>query len=217
MVRDIFSDKVVKRSYDESSITTILNHNSLNNNTVRQIFLDNEIFALLPISNTRTSIVWSTNNNVKKKNNLYIKKKIKFYTKTFLTNVTFPTKIEYKNLNFLIREKYYKDRILLFGDALHVIHPFIGQGFNMTLRDLAILEKILRTKINLGLDVGSSDILNEFSNVAKPRNFIYSIGVDFLKSSISYKQLRNVMLKIADKSSFVKDIFFNAADKGLKF
>ena len=87
----------------------------------------------------------------------------------------------------------------------------------MTLRDLAILEKILRTKINLGLDVGSSDILNEFSNVAKPRNFIYSIGVDFLKSSISYKQLRNVMLKIADKSSFVKDIFFNAADKGLKF
>tara|TARA_Y100000590_G_scaffold327907_1_gene372265 strand:+ start:1655 stop:2803 length:1149 start_codon:yes stop_codon:yes gene_type:complete len=217
LVRDIFSDKVVKRSYDESSITTILNHNSLNNNTVRQIFLDNEIFALLPISNTRTSIVWSTNNNVKKKNNLYIKKKIKFYTKTFLTNVTFPTKIEYKNLNFLIREKYYKDRILLFGDALHVIHPFIGQGFNMTLRDLAILEKILRTKINLGLDVGSSDILNEFSNVAKPRNFIYSIGVDFLKSSISYKQLRNVMLKIADKSSFVKDIFFNAADKGLKF
>ena len=169
LVRDIFSDKVVKRSYDESSITTILNHNSLNNNTVRQIFLDNEIFALLPISNTRTSIVWSTNNNVKKKNILYIKK-------SFLTNVTFTTKIEYKNLNFLIREKYYKDRILLFGDALHVIHPFIGQRFNMTLRDLAILEKILRTKINLGLDVGSSDILNEFSNVAKPRNFIYSIG-----------------------------------------
>ena len=51
------------------------------------------------------------------------------------------------DLNFLIRSKYYKDRILLFGDSLHTIHPFIGQGFNMTLRDLLSLERILKKKI----------------------------------------------------------------------
>ena len=48
-----------------------------------------------------------------------------------------------KSLNFLIRNKYFEDRILLFGDSLHVVHPLTGQGFNMILRDLASLEKIL--------------------------------------------------------------------------
>ena len=97
------------------------------------------------------------------------------------------------------------------------MHPFVGQGFNMTLRDLACLEKILRTKINLGLDIGSSDILSEFSSKTKPRNFLFSVGVDLLKNSFSYKKLRNNILKVFNKSNFAKDIFFNIADKGLKF
>ena len=115
--------------------------------------------------------------NKYKKDNLLIKKKIKFYAKNFLKNITFTTNIEYKNLKFLIRSQYFQDRILLFGDALHELHPFVGQGFNMTLRDLSCLEKILNQKINLGLDIGSSDILHEYSNQIKPRNFIYSIGI----------------------------------------
>ena len=97
------------------------------------------------------------------------------------------------------------------------MHPFVGQGFNMTLRDLACLEKILRTKINLGLDIGSSYILSEFSSKTKPRNFLFSVGVDLLKNSFSYKKLRNNILKVFNKSNFAKDIFFNIADKGLKF
>ena len=102
------------------------------------------------------------------------------------------------------------------------MHPFVGQGYNMVLRDLACLEKILIKKINLGLDIGSSDILSEFSNKTKPRNFLFSIGVDFLKNSFSsenesLRKLRNNMLLILNKSNFVKDIFFNIADKGFKF
>ena len=134
-----------------------------------------------------------------------------------MKNITFVTNIEYKDLNFLIRNKYYLDRTLLFGDALHVMHPFVGQGFNMTLRDLACLEEILTKKINLGLDIGSSDILSEFSGQTKLRNFAFSIGIDLLKKSIFSKKLRNDMLKILDKNNFAKDIFFNIADKGFKF
>ena len=117
----------------------------------------------------------------------------------------------------LIRRKYYQDRVLLFGDALHVVHPFVGQGFNMILRDLIFLEKILRKKLDLGLDIGSVDILSEFSSEAKPRNFIFSMGIDVLKNSFSYKKLRDGTLKILNKSDFTKDFLFNIADKGLGF
>ena len=217
LVKNLFSNQIIENSYKEISITTILNHSSLKNNTVRQIFLDNGILALLPISNTKTSIVWSIKENMEEKNNFLLKKKIKFYVKNYLKDIKFATNIEYKNLKFLIRNKYFQDRTLLFGDALHVIHPFAGQGFNMTLRDLASLEKILNKKINLGLDIGSLDILSEFSDEIKPRNFAFSIGVDFLKNSLSFKKLRNNALKILNRSNFAKNIFFNIADKGFKF
>ena len=217
LVKNLFNDQIIENSYKETSISTILTHSSLKNNTARQIFLDNEILALLPISNTKTSIVWSIKEIMKEKNNLLLRKKIKFYAKNYLKNVTFTSNIEYKDLKFLIRNQYFQDRTLLFGDALHVLHPFVGQGFNMTLRDLASLKKILSKKINLGLDIGTSDILSEFSNETKPRNFAFSICVDFLKNSFSFKKLRNDVLKILNKSNFAKDIFFNIADKGFKF
>ena len=217
LVKNLFNDQIIESSYKETSISTILTHSSLKNNTARQIFLDNEILALLPISNTKTAIVWSIKETTKEKNNLLLRKKIKFYAKNYLKNVTFTTNIEYKDLKFLIRNQYFQDRTLLFGDALHVLHPFVGQGFNMTLRDLASLKKILSKKINLGLDIGSQDILSEFSNETKPRNFAFSICVDFLKNSFSYKKLRNDVFKILNKSNFAKDIFFRIADKGFKF
>ena len=217
LVKNLFNDQIIENSYKETSISTILTHSSLKNNTARQIFLDNEILALLPISNTKTAIVWSIKENMKEKNNFFLKKKIKFYAKNYLKNIKFATNIEYKDLKFFIRNKYFQDRILLFGDAIHVVHPFAGQGFNMTLRDLASLKKILNKKINLGLDIGSLDILSEFSDEIKPRNFAFSIGVDFLKNSLSFKKLRNNALKILNRSNFAKDIFFNIADKGFKF
>ena len=217
LVKNLFNDQIIENSYKETSISTILTHSSLKNNTARQIFLDNEILALLPISNTKTAIVWSIKETTKEKNNLLLRKKIKFYAKNYLKNVTITTNIEYKDLKFLIRNQYFQDRTLLFGDALHVLHPFVGQGFNMTLRDLASLKKILTKKINLGLDIGSSDILSEFSKEIKPRNFAFSICVDFLKNSFSFKKLRNDVLKILNKSNFAKDIFFNIANKGFKF
>ena len=217
LIKNIFNDQMIENSYKESAITTILSHSSHKNNTVRQIFLKNEILALLPISNTKTSIVWFVKNDVRKKNDLFLKKKIKLYAKNYLKNIKFATNIEYKSLNLLIRNKYYLDRTLLFGDALHVIHPFVGQGFNMTLKDLACLEKILTQKINLGLDIGSLDVLSEFSSETKPRNFAFSVGVDLLKNSFSYKKLRNSILMILNKSNFAKDIFFEIANKGFRF
>ena len=217
LVKNTFNDQMIENSYKELAITTTLNHDKIKNNTVRQIFLDNEIIALLPISNTQTSVVWSIKNYIKRKNNLFLKNKIKFYAKKYLKNIKFISDIEYRDLKFVIRNKYYLDRVLLFGDALHVVHPFVGQGFNMILRDLASLEKLLEKKISLGLDIGSNDILSEFSEEIKPRNFAFSVSVDLLKNSFNYKNFRNNTLKIINKSNFAKDIFYNIADKGFKF
>ena len=69
----------------------------------------------------------------------------------------------------------------------------------------------------MGLDIGSSDVLSEFSGETKPRNFVFSVAINLLKNSFSYKKLRNDILKILNKSNFAKDIFFEIANKGFRF
>ena len=217
LVRNIFNDKMIENLYKEFAVTTIINHKPFKNNIARQIFLDESIFAMLPISKTKTSIVWSLKNFMKEKNNSFLKKRIKIYASKYLKEIKFNSKIEKNDLNLLIRNKYYLNRTLLFGDALHSMHPFIGQSFNMTLRDLICLEKILEEKINLGLDIGGSDVLSEFSDVTKSRNFSFSIGSDILKNVLSFKKARNDIFKILNKSNLAKNIIFDVADKGLRF
>ena len=154
---------------------------------------------------------------MKNKDNFFLKNKIIFYASRYLKNIKLAAEIEKKDLNLLIRNKYFLERTLLFGDALHLMHPFVGQSFNMTLRDLKCLQKILIDKINLGFDIGSYDVLSEFSNETKPRNFSFSVGSDLLKSVLSFKKARNDIFKILNKSNFAKDIVFNVANKGFRF
>ena len=226
LVKNTLKDQFLNQSYKEFAITTILKHNSCKNNTARQIFLNNEILALLPISKTKTSIVWYVKKNMMNKyensSNLFLKKKIKFYTKDFLKKIQFISNMEFKDLNFFIRKKYFYDRVLLFGDILHQVHPLTGQGFNMVLRDLASLKKILRSNINLGLDIGSLDILTEFSKEVRPRNFAYSLGIDFIRNCFSienksFNLIRNKIITKLNKNNLVKDIFYNIANTGFKF
>ena len=217
LIKNFFNDKVIKNPYKEFAIATIIEHPAVNNIVARQIFLDNSIFAMLPISKTKTSIVWSIKNSMKNKSDHFFKEKIKKYTSNYLGNLKFISSLKKKDLNLILRKKYYSDRTLLFGDALHLMHPFVGQSFNMTLRDLKCLEKIIKEKVNLGLDIGSSDVLSEFSNEAKPRNFSFSVGSDLLKNMLSFKKARNDILKILNKSNLAKDIMFDVANKGLRF
>jgi 2-octaprenyl-6-methoxyphenol hydroxylase len=160
-------------------------------------------------------------NDYRLKNNELFKKKIQFYTKKYIKKIKQFERIEFKELNLLIRKKYYKERVLLFGDALHIVHPFVGQGFNMVVRDLKNLNEILSQKINLGLDIGSIDILGEFSNKTKSRNFIYSLGIDFIKDLFSKNLLvndfRNKIMTMINRNNSTKDMFFNLADKGFRF
>ena len=43
---------------------------------------------------------------------------------------------------------------------LHRVHPLAGQGFNMTIRDLKILTKIIEDKIELGMQLDSQYLMN---------------------------------------------------------
>ena len=121
---------------------------------------------------------------------------------------------------FSLRSYFHKN-ILAFGDLLHRIHPLAGQGFNMTIRDIKILNHIIQSKIDLGLPLDST--LNiEFENNQKHKNYIFSSGIDLIHEFFNLeRKTKNDFLSKSiqyfNKNLTINRIFTKIADKGLLF
>ena len=103
---------------------------------------------------------------------------------------------------------------------MHAVHPFAGQGLNMTLRDLKNLQKVLKERVNLGLDVGTEDVLHKFTKLVKSKNFVYSLGIDFLRNIFmvknkNFRYFRNKVIGEINKKNIYKSKFFDIANKGI--
>jgi 2-octaprenyl-6-methoxyphenol hydroxylase len=211
-----FSKKIIKE-YDSIAYTTIISHEKIINNTATQIFTKKGPLAFLPISNKKTSIVYSVHNSLKKVND--INELIKQYNLKYKINKI--GKIENFELRSLNLRSYYHKNILAFGDLLHKIHPLAGQGFNMTIRDIKVLLNIIKNKIDLGLELDSS-VNKEFEKNVKYKNFIFSNGVDLIHEFFNYeRKTKNSVLsksiQILGKNSSANKAFIKIADEGIFF
>ena len=186
---------------------------------LHKIFTKNGPIAFLPISNSETSIVCSLDIKNKKYNNnevldLINENNPKYQIQKILELSCF--KLSSSNL----RNYHYKN-ILAFGDLLHRIHPLAGQGFNMCIRDIKILSRIIQNKIDVGMELDSS-ILNDFEKQTKTKNFIYSNSVDFIYETFNFDKKNksnsfNKILKIIGKNKNLTNYLIKLADRGLDF
>ena len=48
-----------------------------------------------------------------------------------------------------------RKRVALLGNAAHTLHPISGQGFNLGLRDVAVLAELLVEQASAGADPGA--------------------------------------------------------------
>ena len=209
--------KKIDKDYQNIAYTTIIEHEKLENNSAIQVFTNLGPIAFLPISNNKTSVVFSI--DTKNKNfrddqilNFINEFNPKFKIKKILKLSSF--KLKSSNLR-----KYYHKNILAFGDLLHKVHPLAGQGFNMTLRDIKDLSKIIQDKINLGLQLDSL-VFDEFQNKTKNKNFIFSTGIDFIYEIFNFDKKTkgknlNKIFKIFGKNKKFMNLIIKFADKGV--
>ena len=211
-----FFSKHVKKKYYSFAYTTIITHQSkIKNNIATQIFTKNGPIAFLPISNKKTSVVYSFKDKMNSNTDKIIKLIHRFNPGFKIKNIENPLKFELNSSNL---RNYYKDNILAFGELLHKIHPLAGQGFNMSLRDIKLLSLLIDKRLDIGLEIDSS-LCYEFEKEIKDKNFIFSAGIDFiyeffnLESKIQNKAISKSISTLG-KNKFINNFFKKIADEG---
>ena len=213
-----YFSKKISKEYNSTAYTTIISHDNIKNDVAVQIFTKKGPLAFLPISNKKTSIVYSLHNS-NKRDEENIKELIK--EQNFKYKIRDVEKINSFELKLFNLRSYYHENILAFGDLLHKVHPLAGQGFNMTIRDIKVLSQIIKKKIDLGLPLDSSVNL-EFQKKIKYKNFIFSNGIDLIHEffNLERKTRTNFLsksVKFVGNNPSINRMFTKIADKGVLF
>lgn len=66
-------------------------------------------------------------------------------------------------LRLQLARRYHGERLVLLGDAAHVVHPLAGQGVNLGLRDAAELRDALSDAVQRGSDPGAEYVLRRYA------------------------------------------------------
>ena len=210
-----YFNKQIKKDYKSTAYTTIITHSKLLNNVAEQYFTTYGPIAFLPISNHKTSVVFSLlNKNLIGAENKIVMVIREFANKYKIKNVD---ALEKFPINLFLSRNYYHKNVLSFGDALHKIHPLAGQGFNMTIRDASKLSSMIQDKLDLGLTLDG--VLKNFESSRKDNNFLFALGIDFIheffKLSNKYDtKYIDKFLNYLDKNSSIKNKLQKLANLG---
>ena len=206
-----------KKKYNNFAYTTLIKHKPIDNKSAVQIFTNKGPIAFLPISRKETSIVYSIKSSKKSFSNEEIIYLVNKYNPKYSIEKYFIiNSFEIKSLNL---RKYFYKNILAFGDLLHKVHPLAGQGFNMSIRDVAEISKIFKSKIDLGLQLDNS-IFKEFEKKKRYKNFLFLSGIDFIYEFFNFeKSLKNTklveLIQMIGNKKKINSLLINFANRGI--
>lgn len=106
-------------------------------------------------------------------------------------------------------QDYFKQGILLVGDAAHTINPLAGQGVNLGFKDVKALLSVLAQAQSKVEVLSSDEVLSRYQRQRKYDNLLMQSGMDlfykaFKTDLLPLKVARNMTLFVADKVTPLK-------------
>jgi 2-octaprenyl-6-methoxyphenol hydroxylase len=156
----------VEWSYRQTSIVATVHHERPHCGIAVEHFLPAGPFAILPMNDNRSSIVWTEQSELAMR--LVGLPDIAFAAELAARFGNFLGAVEVIGprwtypLGLMLAERYVGCRLALVGEAAHVIHPIAGQGLNLGIRDVAALAELVIDRRRLGLDIGDDILLARY-------------------------------------------------------
>lgn len=139
-------------NYQQSAIVANFSCEKPHQGIARQWFYGNTTLAWLPLPGKRFSMIWSTSSpkNIIQLNRKALAKSVSEATGNALGKLTTLTDAKVFPLHSIKLVSTATERVILLGDAAHLIHPLAGQGVNLGFRDVQKLTKILANATDPG-------------------------------------------------------------------
>ena len=219
-LRDLADIKTVTWDYGQSGIVATVEHERPHEGCAEEHFLPAGPFAILPLKNNRSSLVWTElthdADRLVAADDLIFEEELerRFGHKLGSLKVigdkrAFP-------LGLTLARSFVAPRFALAGDAAHGIHPISGQGLNLGFKDVAALAETVVEADRLGLDIGSINILERYQTWRRFDTFRMGVTTDVLNRLFSndatpIRIARDVGLGIVDRLPRLKSFFIGQA------
>lgn len=129
-------------------------------------------------------------------------------------NMTLDTKLFPYPLVGTFADRFYANRYALIGDAAVGMHPVTAHGFNFGLRGAHTLATEIKKFYDLGLDIGSEEILRKYSETHRAATLPLYLGTNALvglytKTTPLAKLARKALLAVGQHLPPAKRIIMN--------
>lgn len=165
-VRALTGIDAEQSSYGQSAVVAHLRPERPHGDVARQVFHPDGPLALLPLSDGRVSIVWSTRpdeaERLKESDEAAFGRAVTEASEAVLGSLELASSRAGFPLMRLHASSYVGPRVALVGDAAHVVHPLAGQGMNLGLLDAAALAEVMREGRRSGADVDDFLVLRRY-------------------------------------------------------
>ncbi len=224
-VRKYLKVPVYSKKYDQKALVLNIEHSKKHNNTAYEIFLSSGPLASLPmISNIKrknySSLVWSHSpeyiDSINMMNNSDLKVLINEISGEILGRIN---KIFYKKtfpLSAHINNYFYHDKLIFVGDSAHSIHPIAGQGWNLGVRDLQILDQLIDSSINNSEELGTLNFCKQYHDLRFYDAFnLYQVTDKlnriFLRDGVVSNKIRNIGFSLINSNKKINKFISNYA------
>lgn len=153
--------------YEQTALVCAIGHEKPHGGIAHQFFMPAGPLAILPLTENRSSIVWSeTTQNAAAIHALddtaYLDV-LRPRFGDFLGDIHLAGDRYTYPLALSIADRFTDTRLALVGDAAHGVHPIAGQGLNAGIRDIAALAEVLTDARRRGEDIGAPDVLDRYN------------------------------------------------------
>lgn len=167
MIREQLGIQVDEWAYDQTAVISNLTPAKATPGVAYERFTDSGPMAMLPLADGRYGLVWTLSDDDQE-------------TVLRLSDTQFIDRIqhgfgyrlgEFKKvgrrtsypLKLLRTREHVRPRVAIIGNAAHSLHPITGQGFNLGLRDVAVLADVLADAQQQKQDIGSQQVLSRYA------------------------------------------------------
>lgn len=149
--------------YDAASLVTTIEHDQPHDGLAWQRIIKGGALAVLPLKGKRSQIVWSgPTKSIEAAVNISESHFIDLLSEKmegYLGQMSCIAPRQSYPLRLQVADTFSSGRIALVGDAAHAIHPLVGQGLNLGLRDAAALADGIKQARATGQDIGVASLL----------------------------------------------------------